>query len=116
MQILQSRHVRTMSSHRPHPPRRRTSRRKSSYARNVVANRRPPDRFLVVKRFPPQRSINHQIHFRRLDQIHNVRPPLIHLVHRFHFDPRASQSRRRSARSHHLQSRREQILHHKRHV
>src|SRR5271163_4070079 len=116
MQVLQSRHIRTMTSHRPHPSRRRASRRKSSNTRNVVTNRRPPNRLLVVKRFSSQRSINHQIHFRRLDQIHNIRPPLIHLVHRFHFDPRASQSRRRPPRSHHLQSRRQQILHHERHV
>src|SRR5271156_856392 len=116
MQILQRRHIRTVTSHRPHPSRRRTSRRKSSNARNVVTNRRPPNRLLVVKRFSPQRRVNHQIHLSRLDQIHNVRPPLIHLIHRLHFNPRASKSRRRPPSSHHLQSRRQQILHHKRHM
>src|SRR5208283_2998775 len=102
MQILQGRDIRTVTSHCSHPPCRRTRRRKSSDARNIVANRRTPNRFLVVERFAPQRRVNHQIHLGRLDQIHNVRPPLIHLVHRLHFDPRASQSGRRPARSHHL--------------
>ena len=116
MQILQRRHIHRMPRHRPHPPRSRASSRKRGNARNVVTHRRPANRFLVVKRFAPERRINDQIHLGRLDQIHNIRPPFIHLVNRLHFDPRASQSRRSPARSDNFQTRRQQILHHKCHM
>ena len=105
-----------MPRHRSNPARRRARSRQRRNARNVVTHRRSPDRFLVVKRFPPQRRINDQIHLRGFNQVHNIRPPFIHLVHRLHFNPRARQRRRRPARRHHLQSRRQQILHHKRHM
>src|ERR1700722_2186427 len=116
VQILQRRHFHFMSCHRANPARRRARRRQRRNARNVVTHRRAPDRFLVVKRFAAQRRINHHIQLRGFDQVHNIRPPFIHFVDRFHFNPRAGQRRGRPARRHHFQSRRQQILHHKRHM
>src|SRR4029077_254802 len=81
VQRLQWRNLQSLFHQRANPASRRIRGGERGDARNIVANRRAPDGFLIVKRFAAERRIYDHVNFTSLYQVHNIWPPFIHLIH-----------------------------------
>src|SRR5271169_63305 len=98
MQILQSSDFGALIEKRANAAGGSVSRRKRRDARNVIANRRAANGFLVVKRFAAERRVDDQIDLAGLDEVNDVGAAFIHLEDGLGWNPGRFERSGRAAR------------------
>ena len=110
VQVLQAGRFLLQLDHRVNAAYCSLRRRKRRYAGNVIANRGASNGFFVVERFTAQRRVEHQIDLARLDQVDDVRPPLVHLKYLIARHPGSVERGSSPARGHQLETERYEFL------
>src|SRR5713101_716578 len=110
MQILQGSNFRSLLEQGTNSPYRGIGRGKRGDARDIVANGRAPNRFLVIERLAAQGRVYDQIDFAGFHQVHNIRPALIDLEHGFGLDSRSFESRSGSAGGKQMKTKRGELF------
>src|SRR5271155_768821 len=91
MKVLEGGNVGGVSGHGANAAGGGAGGRQRGDAGNVVAHGGAANGFFVVEGFAAERRVDDQIHLAGLDQVHDIRAALVHFVHRFKLDPRASE-------------------------
>src|ERR1700675_831028 len=110
MQILQRGYFRSLLEKRANSASGSMRRCKGSDTRNVIADRRAPDRFFVIEGFAAQGRVDYQIDLARFHQVHNVGPAFVHFEYRLGLDAGGFQRGSGSTRSQQAKTQRRQLF------